>query len=380
MLKLKTGFRIASLLAMLLLPSLLAASGEVSNPLRGRVDGFSYVGNHSAAFLSIPVGARAIAMGNAFTAQADDISAIYWNPAGLGLMEGPQVLFNHVDMPVGFSLDYFAGAMPLLDGRLVVGGFFGIMNIGEEEITTIEYPNGTGAYYDGYSAQFGGTLTFNFSDRFSAGMNVKAVRESIYQLHSNAAAFDMGTNYHTEFMDKPLRVSFVISNLGTNMRFGGENLFVRVRPEELYSDPLQDGAGNRIFHRDNRNAYYATSAFSLPTSFTAGMAMDVLTTDNLRWTMAGQFSENNFMPASFAMGSELARDISSRLSGALRFGWNFERDEVGLSGSEQLRGMSTGGGIEYMLAKNQGIAFDYAYRDMGRLTQNHVLSLMWKMY
>ncbi|HUU27149.1 MAG TPA: PorV/PorQ family protein [archaeon] len=377
----KNKAEIAGLLAILLFPALLAAAtAGVSNPLRGRVADFSNVGNRAADFLTIPVGARGIAMGNAFVAQADDISSVYWNPAGLSFIEGPQVFFSHLDMPVDFSLEYAAAAMPLLDGRLVIGGFFGILNIAEEEITTIEFPNGTGSYYDGYSLQFGGSLAFNFSDRFSAGFSVKAVRESIYQLCSTAAAFDMGTNYHTELFEKPIRVSFAITNLGTNMRFSGENLFLQVKPQELYSDRLQDGAGNRMFNRDNRNAYYSTNGFYLPTSFMAGVSMDVYTTDVMRLTVAGQFAENNYMPSSFAFGTEFTRDLSNKFSGAMRFGWNVERDEVDLKSEDQLRGMSIGGGVEYRMMQNMGITIDYAYRDLGRLTQNHVFTLMWKMF
>ncbi len=45
-----------------------------------------------------------------------------------------------------------------------------------------------------------------------------------------------------------------------------------------------------------------------------------------------------------------------------------------------MRGMGFGGGIEAKLFMDTRISIDYAYRDMGRLTQNHVFTLMWKMY
>ena len=40
-------------------------------------------GAHAAEFLSHGVGARALGMGSAFVAIADDATATYWNPAGL---------------------------------------------------------------------------------------------------------------------------------------------------------------------------------------------------------------------------------------------------------------------------------------------------------
>ena len=45
--------------------------------------GVSKVGTTAAQFLKIGVGARAIGMGGAFVAVADDATAIYWNPAGI---------------------------------------------------------------------------------------------------------------------------------------------------------------------------------------------------------------------------------------------------------------------------------------------------------
>jgi len=47
-------------------------------------------GTGAASFLNIGAGARALGMGGAFTAVADDATASFWNPAGLGLLEDYQ--------------------------------------------------------------------------------------------------------------------------------------------------------------------------------------------------------------------------------------------------------------------------------------------------
>ena len=52
-------------------------------------------GTTAADVLNIPVGARAIGMGEAYTAQADDVSSLYWNPAGLALMQERQASFMY---------------------------------------------------------------------------------------------------------------------------------------------------------------------------------------------------------------------------------------------------------------------------------------------
>ena len=52
-------------------------------------------GEAGFAFLKLGVGARAMGMGSAYVALADDPTELYWNPAGLGAVEGSQVTVMH---------------------------------------------------------------------------------------------------------------------------------------------------------------------------------------------------------------------------------------------------------------------------------------------
>ncbi len=53
--------------------------------------------NYAGEFLSIGVGARALGMGGAFVAVADDASAAYWNPAGLTFIDNIEVTGIHLN-------------------------------------------------------------------------------------------------------------------------------------------------------------------------------------------------------------------------------------------------------------------------------------------
>jgi hypothetical protein len=46
----------------------------------------------------VPLGARAIAMGGAFSSIADDATALYWNPAGLAWIGHQEIGFSHADL------------------------------------------------------------------------------------------------------------------------------------------------------------------------------------------------------------------------------------------------------------------------------------------
>ncbi|RMF58677.1 MAG: hypothetical protein D6743_17390 [Calditrichaeota bacterium] len=66
-------------------------------------------------YLRWGVGARALALGRAFTSISDDASALYWNPAGLSSLSrvGGTVMFMHLPLREGASFNYLAGAIPL---------------------------------------------------------------------------------------------------------------------------------------------------------------------------------------------------------------------------------------------------------------------------
>src|SRR5262245_59502334 len=80
----------------------------------------SSAGTTGADVLKIGVGARAIAMGEAYAAQADDVSALYWNPGGLALMQERQASFMYDQMYQGLNYSNVALGIPLENGA--VGG------------------------------------------------------------------------------------------------------------------------------------------------------------------------------------------------------------------------------------------------------------------
>ena len=57
----------------------------------------SKTGTSAGQFLKIGVGSRAIGLGGAFTAIADDASSLYWNPSGIANNKTLSIFVDHYD-------------------------------------------------------------------------------------------------------------------------------------------------------------------------------------------------------------------------------------------------------------------------------------------
>lgn len=68
---------------------------------------------YAAEFLRVGAGARALGMGGAFLAVADDATAGYWNPAGLNYLKNKSVLYMHSEEQRSqVHYDFLAVALP----------------------------------------------------------------------------------------------------------------------------------------------------------------------------------------------------------------------------------------------------------------------------
>ena len=73
---------------------------------------FAKLGTSGAQFLKIGIG-RGAAMGEAFVAVADDASATFWNPSGLGTITHREISFYHNEWIADIRHEYLAVILPL---------------------------------------------------------------------------------------------------------------------------------------------------------------------------------------------------------------------------------------------------------------------------
>ncbi|MCG8605643.1 PorV/PorQ family protein [bacterium] len=167
-------------------------------------------GGTGLAFLKLGVGARAAAMGGAFTVISDDATATYWNPAGLATLTKSHVAITHTEWIQDISNEFLAFAFPSLGGGL--GFSFYSNNVGgiERRDRPSAQPIGT---FDANDLAFGISYGRTFSETVSAGISMKYLFEKIFTETASGYAFDFGVNYR--FTSLPVRLGLVIQNVGS---------------------------------------------------------------------------------------------------------------------------------------------------------------------
>jgi hypothetical protein len=314
--------------------------------------GVSKTGTIAAKFLSIDVGARAVAMGGAFTSVSDDASAMFWNPAGIAGIHGTEFYTTYSRWLADIRYNYSGLVLPVGSlGTLGLNATFVTMD--EMERTTIEEPDGTGETFEAGSMAVGLSFARALTDRFSIGFNGKVVRESIYHSQSQGLALDIGTLFRTQFHD--LQIGMSISNFGTKMRMNGDDLLVQ---HDI--DPVDAGNNGAI------SADLRTDAFDLPLIFRVGVSADLLKgfgRDHLILAVDALHPNDN--TESLNAGCEYAFREAIRL----RAGYK------SLFGRDNQQGLTLGGGLTVRIGGTARLCVDYAYQDFGVLNNTQRFSL-----
>lgn len=313
----------------------------------------SKVGTSAATFLEIPVGARAIAMGGAFVGTSNDVTSLYWNPAGAARLPQREVTFTHSDWIADLGFDYAAFGLPLGDfGTL--GLSFTSLSMEDMKVRTIEHPEGTGEMFSAGSFAVGVHYARNLSDKFSIGFTAKYVSETIWHMQAQAFALDVGALFTTQFFNG-LRVGATISNFGTTMKLVGRDTRNFFR-----SDQTKLGTNDRIPYNIEMDGW------PLPLNFQFGIATEVIQSESHILTVAVDALHPSDNYESVNTGFEYTFQNFISLRGGYRS--LFLIDGEG--------GPSFGGGLTASLfGGTVNARVDYAYTDYGRLKGVNVLAV-----
>jgi len=280
-------------------------------------------GSVGAQFLKIGVSARASAMGGAFVALSDDISAIYHNPGGMVNLRSTQALFTMINLPADINYQFVAAAVPLSIIKGVIGGYFSNLNSGDMKVTTPMRPFGTGEYF--CTSNIAGALTYatSLTDRFSFGLSLKYIGLYSYGYDTHTWAVDIGTLFNTGI--RGFRIGARMANFGPDLK-------------------------------------YIDETFPMPVLMEIGGTIDVINQEKIKIVTALQGARINDSFENYTLGIESC--IFKLLY--LRSGYKWESD------SERF---SVGAGFKIPVG-SRFLQLDYSYTDMHYLNNYQRFSLL----
>lgn len=206
------------------------------------------IAKYGAEFLAGGVGARALGMGGAYVGLAGDVTAGYWNPAGLHQLQYPEIAYMHVERFAGaVSFDYGAAAFPISERSTVSLSFFrsgvnDIVNTLEAWDPALDQPKpnyesyitrfsaADYAFFVGYARRLTGDLTL--------GLTGKIVRRTIGDF---ADAWGYSFDVSAQYRAGPLRLGATVQDLSTMLQSWSVN------PDAFQAT---DGDGNPISYEE----------------------------------------------------------------------------------------------------------------------------------
>ncbi|MBO6576024.1 MAG: PorV/PorQ family protein [Rhodothermales bacterium] len=335
---------LTSLLLLFLVPTAVAQTfGEEGDGTKT----ITKVATTSAQFLKLGVGARAIGLGGTFVAEASDLSAMYWNPAGLSRMGGSGVQFNHTQYlaDINYSVAAFGfnlGAIGSIGASLIY------LDSGDMAVRTTARPTGTGERFKVQDLAIQLTYARNLTDRFSLGSNLKYIREQIWHSTASAMAFDVGVLFTTPY--RSLRLGASMANFGPKMQMSGRDIL-------FSTDPGVNQSGNV----EVVNAEFLMDEHALPLLFRVGLAWDAVNTQQHRVVLLTDAAHPNDNSQYVNIGGEYSfRDLVF-LRGGFR----------NLLETDGEQGLTLGGGLNLRIDRSVRVRIDYAFADFGILEQTH---------
>jgi len=178
------------------------------------VSAFGAMSNSGAAFLKIGTGARPAAMGEAYTALADDVNALYYNPGGLAKLAKKELGATHTEWLLGTKFDFIGYAHPTKFGAFGLG--FTRLAAGAQEgrdasrQATAGFDASDTAYTVGYSRKLAGQAA-------SWGTNIKFLQSKIGSYSASSVAMDFGVQH--QMTSRPASFGFSVLNVGQGMRY-----------------------------------------------------------------------------------------------------------------------------------------------------------------
>jgi len=311
------------------------------------------IGTTGGTQVQIPVGGRTLAMNGSDIAFAEGVDALYWNPAGLGRMDGRfNGLFSSAKNIADISNNYFALAFNMgSNGALAVS--IKATNFGEIPITTVDDMDGeSGATYSPTFSVIGATYGRQLIDRVTVGFTTKLIYESVPRASATSIAFDFGIQYDNLMDVKGLGLGLAIRNIGQDMQYNGTGLL---------TSAIEEGESYDYYY------YRTSSEDQLPASLEMGLTYMA----GKSLLLSAVYQNNNTERDYLRVGGEMSfSDVAF-----VRAGYAFQlKDVQNPEAGESVYGLTFGGGVKFKIS-DTNIIVDYVFRPAQNLGNENLICL-----
>jgi len=309
-------------------------------------------GTGGASELLIPVGPRGIAMAEANLSTSTGIEALFWNPAGVALMQNnADVIFSHMSYIADIGVDYGAIAANF-EGFGVISFSIKTLSVGDILITTTTNPDGTGETFSPSFIVAGLSYSRQLTEAISIGLTTNFISERMADVSASGVAFDVGVMYKNLADINGLSLGIVIKNLGPEMKYSGGGLFQQGQIDNVNRPPT----------------FYTidAAAFELPSNFQLGLGYTPVLDEINSLQFSGIYQNNNFSGDEYKFGAEYGYNNMFFVRGGYQLAPQVSED--------YLYGFSAGVGIDYEV-EGFGFKVDYAFRDVEFFDANHIFAV-----
>ena len=168
-------------------------------------------------FLRLGIGARAAARGGAFTAVANDVSAIYWNPAGLVNLNRTQAQLSLNRHPLGAFQSFVAVATPY-DEKWAFGIGLASLNVSSNDARP-----GDQAQPDFVFSKHNRALYFSLAhkikDDVMIGTNAKMFYSDKYGANAFGGGFDLAMMIEA---NDQMKIGIGVQDIGSGVRWNDD--------------------------------------------------------------------------------------------------------------------------------------------------------------
>lgn len=319
------------------------------------------VGTSSAEFLRIGAGARALGMGEAYSAVAEGPEAAYWNPAGLAHSRRLEFSYARAELPAGMHHDFggFCVPVPLLRGTFA----FAFTRLSSDQLQMTDAVNRKQGYFSPHSEVFSFAYGHEFADEDPLGDSRDYFRET-WNLPGAHRPFIDEREPWTGRIGGGLALKIVKEDLGTRrasaVAFDGGGTF---RPVDL-NELVLAGA----FRHVGPGLRFISESAPLPSELAVSAAYDhraegwrIMPAIEVDAPYAGQFYGK--------LGVEGSKQVARSTWASLRLGYN-SRTSLDLG---PLSGLTSGVGVRV-----GGFSFDAAFQPMGLLGSALRIAVGWR--